>query len=135
MKPKLKRDRWLTLDEVIALLVDRYPKLLALHNKSRRQRVRRILKRVEQRDGERYTKLHGRELVVSRNALESLLPYDARVWSRLEESVAKLAQNQRSLKRQVNGHGSKIRQLEKKQELTTQYLAAIQAVDRVRRAS
>lgn len=127
MRPR--RDRWLRLDEVIALLAERHPELLKIQPASRRTKVRRIVRRAEKRDGERYSRLFGRELVVSRNALESLLPFDQRVVANVERGLADVAQNQRALKRQVNGHGSRIRVLERRSELTAQYIAAWEAAD------
>jgi len=125
-----RRDRWLSLAEVIALLAERFPDLLKLRHASRRKKVRRIIERAERRDGERYSKFHGRELVVSRNALESLLPYDGRVVANLENSVAQNAQNHRELRRQVNGLASRVRTVEQKQELTRSFLASWEELNR-----
>lgn len=124
-----RRDRWLSLGEVIGLLAERYPDLLKLEHPERRQKVRRIIRRAERRDGERYSKIDGRDLVVSRNALESLLPYDARTFSNLERSVAQNAQNHRHLRRQVNGLGARIGKVEKKQELADRYLVGLAELD------
>lgn len=122
-----RRDRWLSLAEVIALLAERFPDLLKLRNASRRKKVRRIIRRAERRDGERYSKLvpapGGRELVVSRNALESLMPYDGRVFAQIERATAENAQNHRDLKRQVKGHGARLRTVEQKQELMKDFFA------------
>lgn len=125
----MRRDRWLRLHEVIALLAERYPDLLAIRPASQRKKVRRIIRRAELRDGERYSRWYGRELVVSRNALESLLPYDGRVVANMERGLSELAQNHRTLKRQVNAHGARIGVLERKQALTSKYLADVSELD------
>lgn len=118
-----RRDRWLSLLDVAALLEKLEPKLSKLNRRERRRWVRRIAQRAERRDAERYTKRVGRELYVSRNAIETLLPWSPEALSELERGLADLAQNQRALQRQVNGQGARIKNLEEWRKLTVEYIA------------
>jgi hypothetical protein len=106
MKPR--RDRWLTLIEVAEIM-----KLAHPNRDERRRYVRRAIRRAEQRDGCAYTKRVGKSLYVSVTALETLLPFDADTFTKLGRSVADIAQIQRELRRQLNGHGSRLRVVEK----------------------
>lgn len=124
-----RRDRWLSMREVAELLEKTHSRLHKLSRKRRLEYVRRVIRRAERRDCERYTRRVGRDLYLSRNALETLLPWDADSLTNIERNVSELAQKQRDLKRQLNGHGSRINSLEEKHRLTTEYLAALQRVD------
>lgn len=126
LKPP-RRDRWLSLVEVAAIMKLAHPK-----RDERRRYVRRAIRRAEQRDGCRYTKRVGKALYVSVQALETLLPYDAETFTQLGRSVAQIAQVQRSHGRQLNDHGAKhravaksIKTLEEHQALTDQALEGI----------
>lgn len=124
-----RRDRWLTVADVVKILAERYPELLKLKPHARRQRVYRTVRHAERRDGETYSRRVGGLIVVSRNALESLLPFDARVVANLEQGVADLAQKHRALKKQVNGHGSRLRLVEKRCGIHTRYLSELAELD------
>lgn len=108
MRPR--RDRWLTLIEVAEIM-----KLAHPNRDERRRYVRRAIRRAEQRDGCSYTKRVGKlgQLYVSVSALETLLPYDAETFTKLGRSVADIAQIQRDHKRQIQGHGARLRVVEK----------------------
>lgn len=125
---KPRRDRWLSLAELATLLERLHPRLTALNHRERRRWVRRVVQRAERRDAERYTKRVGRELFVSRNALETLMPWSPDTLSGLERNVAELAQNHRGLKRQVNGHGSRLRNLEEWRRLAAEFVARTQSL-------
>lgn len=103
-----RRDRWLSLVEVASIMKLTQPK-----REERRRYVRRAIRRAEERDGCSYTKRVGKCLYVSVMALETLMPYDAETFTRLGRSVADMAQIQREHGRQINGHGSRIRAVEK----------------------
>lgn len=103
-----RRDRWLSLIDVAAIMKLAHPK-----RDERRRYVRRAIRRAEQRDGCRYTKRVGKSLYVSVQALETLLPYDAETFTQLGQSVAQIAQVQRLHTRQLNDHGSKHRAVAK----------------------
>jgi hypothetical protein len=132
------RDRWLSLTELAELLKDQHPKLASLNRHNLRRYVRRLVQRLERRDGEDYTRRVGgrREVQVSLLALETLRPYDAKAFTELGIDVAQLVQQARGFSRRLNGHGSRLREaekrlsaVEKKQRLTAQYLAEIAEVD------
>jgi hypothetical protein len=109
MKPaRPRRDRWLTLIEVAGIM-----KLSEPRRDERRRYVRRAIRRAEQRDGCLYTKRVGKSLYVSVSALESLLPYDAETFTKMGRSIADIAQIQREQGRQLNGHGARLRAVEK----------------------
>lgn len=123
-----RRDRWLSLLEVAALLDSLEPRLSKLSKRERRRWVRRIAQRAERRDSERYTKRVGRELYVSRNAVETLMPWSPEQLSELERNQARLVQNHKALQRQVNGHGARIKNLEEWRRLATAFVASTQAL-------
>lgn len=129
MRPKLRPDRWLSLAEVATSLEERRPKLKLQSQKRRREYVLRVVRRLEKREGERCTRRVGREWFVSRNSIEKLKPWDLRTQTDIEHDMADLAQKQRELQRQVNGHGSRLRILEQKEKLTTKFIADIQRLE------
>jgi len=82
----------------------------------RRQFVWRLLRRLEKRDGTAYMRRLGPgkgKLVVSPRALEQLAPYSPAAVTKLAEDVAQTKQEVLVIRRQVNAHGAKIRELEK----------------------
>lgn len=130
MRPRLRQDRWYTLAELATVLEEKHAKLVGMSRPSRRKHVWRLVRMLERRDGERYSKRVGRALYVSRRLLESLLPLDERVVTAIENSVAEVAQNQRAMRRQLNAHGARISNLEKRQKLADHYLNGIATLDR-----
>lgn len=124
------KDQWFGLVELAALVEGQHPKLGAMKRATKRKYMWRLIRRIELRDGERYTKLAGRDLLVSRRALESLLPKDQQVLTGLETSFGHLAQEHRALRRQVNDHGARIRVLERKERITRKYLDDMAQADR-----
>jgi hypothetical protein len=121
--------------EVAARLEPLLPKLASKPRKRRLEAVRRLVRRAEQRDSTRFTKRAGRELYVSVDALSSLLPVDVARLDSIDSSLADLHQRHRQLASRVNGHGSKIRDLEgrigKAEELQAATTDAIAAVQRL----
>lgn len=131
MRPR--RQRWLSVGEVAARLETLLPKLADKPRKRRLEAVRRLVRRAEIRDSTRFTKRAGRELYVSVDALSSLLPVDVARLDGIDASLADLHQRHRQLERRVNGHGSKIREVEGRlgkaeqlQAATTTAVAAVQ---------
>lgn len=122
-----RRHRWLSIAEVAGKLAERFPDLSARPRKRQLEAARRLVRRAERRDSTRFTKRAGRELYVSVDALSSLLPVDAAVVDRLESSVARLQQDHRQLSTRVNGHGSKIRQLDERVSKTESFQLAAEA--------
>lgn len=131
MKPR--RSRWLSIAEVVVRLIERDPRLAARPRKRQLECARRLVRRVERRDSTRLTRRAGRELFVNVDALSSLLPIDVARLHGIDASLADLHQRHRQLERRVNGHGSKIRELEGEvvkgkevQSATTDAIAAFQ---------
>lgn len=135
MRPR--RDRWLSFTEIGELMVKHRPTLANLSKADRRQYVRRVVQRAERRDEVRYTKRVGKALFVSRNALEHLLPYNAEAISELERGQADLRQKQDLQERQLNGHGSRLRDhskrlgiLEAKHAALLEYMVKVDSIER-----
>lgn len=128
MKPRA--DRWLSLLEVADVLAKDKPRVAALSQKRRREYVLRMVRRVEKREGVRLSRRIGREWFVSRNAVDALRKWNPDSLTELGRAVEHLHAKQRDQQRQINDHGSKIRALQEKQRLTSEYVAAIQRVDR-----
>ena len=124
-----RRDRWISMGELADLIEIRNEKLVSMTRRERVRHARRLVRRAERRDTERYTKRIGRGLYVSVRAVETLMAWDPEALSEIERQQGELAQEHRDIKRQVNGHGARIRNLEKWRELTTQYLADVSALD------
>lgn len=135
MKQKPRRDRWVSYEQLATLAEAIRPELKGLPSKSRRQYARRLVRRVEKLHAERYTKRFGREVLVSVSAIEYLLPPDATTVSALEKSVDELVKKHAELKRQVNGHGARLRNLEDWRKLTGDYLEAVARLNGVKVAS
>lgn len=94
--------------------------------------VRRLLRRLEQRDGTAYLKRFGLEPGSGRRggdwyvlpqALEQLRPYSPTAHAKLREDLDEVAGNVTELRRQVNAHGGRIRKLEEFSKDTAAYLA------------
>jgi uncharacterized membrane-anchored protein YjiN (DUF445 family) len=124
-----RRDRWLSLLEVATLLDEHAPRLAQLSRKRRREHVLRLVRRVERRDGERLSKRVGREWFVSRNAVDALQRWEPEALSELERSVAHLHAKTKQHDRQLNAHGSKLRELAEKQRLADAYLTGLARLD------
>ncbi len=130
-----RRQRWLSIGEVAERLAQLYPKLGDKTRKRRLEAVRRLVRRAERRDSTRFTKRAGRDLYVSVDALSSLLPVDVARLDSIDASLADLHQRHRQLAARVNGHGSKLRDLEtrmaKAEELQAATTDAVAAVQRL----
>lgn len=100
--------RWLTTSELGDVLAERSPRVAKLSRWRRAEYARRLVERAERLESVRCTKRNGRRLLISVNALALLLPTDAATVDRLDTEFGKLAQNQRALRRQVNGHGAQL---------------------------
>jgi hypothetical protein len=98
-----RRDRWLTLLEVADLLK------LPHHGKAERRRVtRRLVRRLELRDGARYMRAHGSgrtsRLYVSIAALEQLTPWDAGTLTAMRQDIDGLGTRMKRAERRIDGH-------------------------------
>lgn len=100
--------RWITTAELGEALAAKSPRVAKLSKWRRAEYARRLVERAERLESVRCTKREGRRLLISVNALALLLPSDAATVDRLDTEFGKLAQNQRSLRRQVNGHGAQL---------------------------
>lgn len=90
----------------------------------RRRAALRAVRKLQRDTRERFLEPRGRELVVNVRALEVLAEGRAVSLSGIETAIAQLGQNQRELRRQINGHGSRISNLEKWRALTERYIGA-----------
>ena len=136
MRPR--RQRWISIPEVLESLGKKYPAFVAkLEGKPRKRQlevVRRLVRRAERRDACRFTKRVDGDIFVNVDTLEALLPVDVEKVAVVEQDVANLHERHRGLERRVNGHGSKLRDhdrrlalLEQEQQLTAKYLADMAA--------
>jgi hypothetical protein len=134
-----RRQRWISIPEVLESLAKNYPAFVAkLEGKPRKRQlevVRRLVRRAERRDACRFTKRVDGDIFVNVDTLESLLPVDVEKVAAVERDVENLHERHRGLERRVNGHGSKLRDhdkrlalLEAEQQLTSKYLADLQAI-------
>jgi hypothetical protein len=126
----MKRDpvraprRWLKLRAVADLMSVEHP-----DPHYRVKYVRRLLRRLERRDGTVYLKQlgagRGAKLYVSPEGLEQLRPYSPTLFTKLRDDVDDVDGKVTELRRQVNGHGARIRKLEEFKKKTAEYLAAV----------
>lgn len=129
--------RWLTTLELSDQLAKRDPRVAALGRRSRREYVIRIVKRIEKMENLQCIRREGRTILISWRALESLLPADAATIDRLDTELGKLNQVTRRIGGQVNGHGSQLRDhnkrlgiLEELEAARREYDARIEAIQR-----
>lgn len=88
----------------------------------RRRAALRFVRRLERRECERYLHKRGREFVVDVRALESVAEGRVVSLTGIETAIVELGQNQRELRRQLNGHGARLKNLEKWRALTERYI-------------
>lgn len=101
--------RWITTSELGDALAARDPRVAKLSRWRRAEYARRLVKRAEEQESVRCIKRVGRRVLVSVRALALLLPSDVATVDRLDVAFAELHQNHRTLRGQVNGHGSQLR--------------------------
>jgi predicted translin family RNA/ssDNA-binding protein len=116
-----RRERWLSLLEVATLL-----KINLSSRSAKRRKVLRLVRDVERR-GTSITKRFGNRVYVSTAGLELLFPAHAIALGKLEDSVARIASEQREIKRKLNGHGSRLKKVESGFRDTAEWLAKMQA--------
>jgi nuclear transport factor 2 (NTF2) superfamily protein len=126
---KPRRDRWLSLMEVAELIGRHNKRVLALSRKRRREHVLRLVRRVERINEQRIAKRVGREWFVSRNYVDALQQWEPEALSELEQNVASIKQKQEAQQRQINGHGSRLRIVEKRQHAAETFLSTIAKLD------
>lgn len=138
-----ERIRWLSIPDVTDLVLGRTnrvaERIRARPRRSQLQAVRRLVLQVERRDEVRISKRvpgkSGTEIMVRLDAVESLLPSDAAAVTRLETDLVSVATENKKIWRHVGAHGARLRDhekriqtLEEEQELTTKYLADLNAI-------
>src|SRR5262245_9951083 len=74
----------------------------------RRRAALRFIRRLQKREKERFLELRGREFVVNIRALEVLADNRTVSLSGMETAIVELSQNQRDMRRQLQGHGARI---------------------------
>lgn len=135
-----KRTRWLSIPDLVTQILKRTNKFAeSIRPKSRKvqvQAVRRLVKRAERRDEERFTKRIGREIYVKAESVEALLPDNYETVTRLEAKVEDHAHHIRQIRDHQTGHGTRLREhdrrickVEKKQELFAKFQAELIALD------
>ena len=115
----MSRQKWLRLSEVADML-----DLETDDKRERRRIVRRMFRRLEQRDGVQY--LHrdsnGGWLRVSIEKIEQLLPWEPGTMSGIRRDMGTINGQIRDLTRRANGHGARIRKLERFRKFTETYI-------------
>jgi hypothetical protein len=121
--------RWLKLRAVADLMQIEHP-----DRHYRVKFVRRLLQRLEKRDGTAYMRRfgsdpgpgrRGSDWYVSPAALEDLRAYVPTMAQKLREDIDTTTESVTDLRRQVNGHGARIRRLEEFKRKTAEYLASV----------
>jgi hypothetical protein len=120
--------RWLRLAQVADLMRIEHPS-----QHYRVQYVRRLVQRREQRAGTAYLIRLGRDTgrgrrgtwYVSQTALRLLIDQTTTTAGKLRQDVDELRDDHRDLRRQVNGHGARLRDLEKFRRATDAYVKAL----------
>lgn len=101
--------RWLTPTQLGEHLASKDPRVAKLNKKRRREYAVRLVQRVEKLEEIRCLKRVGSRILVSWQALESLLPPNITTLDLIDSNLSVLAQDHRHLKQQVNGYGSQLR--------------------------
>lgn len=117
-----RRDRYLSMLEMASLLK------LEGTPRERRRRVRRLIQRLERRDGTSYTKRFGEgsgKLFVSIGALEQLMPWSPGTLTAVREDIDGIGVKVRRLSRRVDGHDREIEHLQEVQRRSAELLAFI----------
>lgn len=116
--------KWLSLAQVAQLMQIEHPS-----RHYRVQYVRRLLRRLELRDGTAYLRRFGDgkrgRLWVSPSALEQLEPHSPAAMGKLREDVDENREETRAIQRKVNAHGSRIVKLEKFKAITEEYFGKL----------
>lgn len=114
--------KWLKLSEVADLMGVKHE-----DPRERRRVVRRMFRRLEKRDGVQY--LHrdsnGGWLRVSVERIEQLLPWEPGTVSGIRRDMGTINGQIRDLTRRTNGHGARIRKLEKFRKATEVFVSAL----------
>lgn len=125
MRRRFRRDRWLTLLELAERLN------LPHESKDERRRVaRRIIRRLEKRDGVLYTRTHGpprpgSRVWVSIGAIEQLIPWDPGTLTAMRDDIDGLGVRVKRAERQIAGHDRDIRTLQLLQQKAAEFADAV----------
>lgn len=120
-KPEPKPERYLSVAEIAELM-----QLKHQRKDERRQYVRRLFRKLEKRDGRKYLHRFGPgrgKYHVSLEAIDQIAPWDPGTLSEIRGGITQLNSAVKTLRRQLNGHGSRIGNLERWRKLTERYLA------------
>lgn len=133
-----RRQRWLSIPEVVAKLVERYPDLASKSRKRQLEAARRLVRRVERRDSTKLVRRVGRGLYVSVEGMSSLLPVDVARLDQLDQSMADLHQRHRQIAKEVSRQNAKIvghdQRLEKVELIQSATEKILEGFDEIRRA-
>ena len=127
----------LSLLEIAELMVKDRPRLESMSRKRKREYVLRQVRKIERVRGIRMSRKVGREWFVSERDVDSLRRWEPASFTEIERTLADLNEGQAAQQRQINAHGSRlrdhggrIRALEEKEALTRKFLADLQSIDR-----
>lgn len=115
---RVRVGRYLSMGEVAALM-----KLPPATARIRAEKVRRLIRRLEKRDGANYLKLLGGQYYVAVGVLEQLLPWEPGTLHQLRSDVNDLAVQQAHQNKRLNDHAA---QLRKQKRINGHVLAALQ---------
>lgn len=117
--------RWLKLAAVAKLMGIEHP---SAHYRAKY--VRRLLMRLEQRDGTAYLRRFGgpgSAWHVSPGALEQLEPHSPNALGRMRQDINTLASEMGAIRRQIGAHGGRIRELEKNRTAAVASVAKVKS--------
>jgi hypothetical protein len=124
-----RKDRWIRLFELGAILRKTDEDLAKLGRRALRQRVYRMVRTAEDFHGERFTKRWRNRFYVNVSAMDRIKPPDDQRMGQLETNQRDARAKIAKLERQTNAHGARIRNLEKWRELTQRYMADVAALE------
>ena len=114
-------DRLLTMPELA--------KLLGFEGEQRCQKVRRLFRRLEQRDDAHYlVRLGRRTWGVRLSSVERALPWSPGTLTAIRLDVDQVGAEVSTLKKRVNAHGGRIQKLESWRQHAQQFLTATAAL-------
>lgn len=122
MKPRPPK-KWLSLAAVAELMRIEHP-----DPAYRRQVAWRAVRGLERRDGTAYMRRFGEgkgKLWVSPTTIEQLDPWNPATLGKMREDIDENREETRAIRRQVNGHGSRILTLEKFKRATEAYMKVL----------
>ena len=119
----MPRDRLLSMIEVADLLQPR--RLTGKPDHYRAQYVRRMIRRVERRDGRPLLTKRGKDCYIALSSVEHLAHWDPSTLGAMRADIRELDRRLKALRRQVNSQGAQIRDLKRFRKATVNYLTEV----------